>query len=436
MNDFVIETLEYDANSGSLLKKLAGLSGLVMLDSGNTQEHDQRYDIISALPMIRLLQDGEKLYCIDQEFNAPIDEDIFEAAINLLDRFRPEEYPQEIEHLPFLGGAIACFAYEAISEIGIYTWAIVVDHHLRKTLFFALPSCPPAVVEQIQDELAQAPKPLDEFHLTDKFAANFTAAAYKLAFEKVQNYIQAGDCYQVNLAQRFRAHYSGSALNAYLRLRENIRSPFSAYYSHLQGDVLCFSPERFLKVHDGQVLTQPIKGTRPRSSDPKKDKALAKELEKSPKDKAENLMIVDLLRNDLGTLCDTGSVQVESLFELKSFSNVHHLVSSVSGKLAPQHSPLELLRNCFPGGSITGAPKKRAMEIIAELEPDGRAVYCGSIAYLSFDGKMDSNITIRTLFCQSGTVDCWAGGGLVADSNCEEEYQECFDKINNIIKAL
>lgn len=436
MNDFVIETLEYDGNSGSLLRKLAGLSGLVMLDSGNTQEHDQRYDIISALPMIRLVQDGEKLYCIDQEFSAPIDEDIFEAAINLLERFRPEEYPQEIEHLPFLGGAIACFAYEAISEIGIYTWAIVVDHHLRKTLFFALPSCPPAVVEQIQDELAQVPKPLDEFHLTDKFAANFTAAAYKLAFEKVQNYIQAGDCYQVNLAQRFRAHYSGSALNAYLRLRENIRSPFSAYYSHLQGDVLCFSPERFLKVQDGQVLTQPIKGTRPRSSDPKKDKALAKELENSPKDKAENLMIVDLLRNDLGTLCDTGSVQVESLFELKSFSNVHHLVSSVSGKLAPQHSPLELLRNCFPGGSITGAPKKRAMEIIAELEPDGRAVYCGSIAYLSFDGKMDSNITIRTLFCQSGTVDCWAGGGLVADSNCEEEYQECFDKINNIIKAL
>lgn len=436
MNDFVIETLQYDGNSGSLLRKLAGLSGLVMLDSGNTQEHDQRYDIISALPMIRLVQDGEKLYCIDQEFSAPIDEDIFEAAINLLERFRPEEYPQEIEHLPFLGGAIACFAYEAISEIGIYTWAIVVDHHLRKTLFFALPSCPPAVVEQIQDELAQVPKPLDEFHLTDKFAANFTAAAYKLAFEKVQNYIQAGDCYQVNLAQRFRAHYSGSALNAYLRLRENIRSPFSAYYSHLQGDVLCFSPERFLKVQDGQVLTQPIKGTRPRSSDPKKDKALAKELENSPKDKAENLMIVDLLRNDLGTLCDTGSVQVESLFELKSFSNVHHLVSSVTGKLAPQHSPLELLRNCFPGGSITGAPKKRAMEIIAELEPDGRAVYCGSIAYLSFDGKMDSNITIRTLFCQSGTVDCWAGGGLVADSNCEEEYQECFDKINNIIKAL
>jgi para-aminobenzoate synthetase component 1 len=436
MNDFVIETLQYNSNSGGLLQKLAGLSGLVMLDSGIAQEHDQRYDIISALPMIRLVQDGKKLYCIDQELNAPSDEDIFDVAINMLDRFRPEEYPQEIAHLPFLGGAIACFAYEAISEIGIYTWAIVVDHQLRKTIFFALPSCPPVVIEKIQYELAQPLKPLEKFELTDEFAANFSAEAYKLAFDKVQNYIQAGDCYQVNLAQRFRAQYSGSALDAYLRLRESIRCPFAAYYSHLQGDVLCFSPERFLQVQDGQILTQPIKGTRPRSADPKQDKALAQELENSPKDRAENLMIVDLLRNDLGTLCETGSVQVESLFELQSFSNVHHLVSSVTGTLASEHSPLELLRNCFPGGSITGAPKKRAMEIIAELEPDGRAVYCGSIAYLSFDGKMDSNITIRTLFCQSGTVDCWAGGGLVADSNCEEEYQECFDKINNIIKAL
>lgn len=219
-------------------------------------------------------------------------------------------------------------------------------------------------------------------------------------------------------------------------MRENIHCPFSAYYSHLQGDVLCFSPERFLQVRDGNVLTQPIKGTRPRSQDAIQDTALARELENSPKDKAENLMIVDLLRNDLGTICATGSVQVESLFALQSFSNVHHLVSTINGTLAPEHSPLELLRNCFPGGSITGAPKKRAMEIIAELEPDGRAVYCGSMAYVSFDGKMDSNITIRTLFCQSGLVDCWAGGGLVADSKFDEEYQECFDKINNIIKAL
>ena len=436
MNDFYIDTLAYDNDSGSLLQSLAHLPGLVMLDSGKVKDHNQRYDIISALPVLRFVQDGENVQCIDQDFTSAVEGDIFQAAIEALERFRPEEYPDELKGLPFLGGAIACFAYEAISEVGIYNWAIVVDHKKRNSILFALPSCPPDLIDEIQTQLQQGPKALQEFDLSQEFQANFDAKGYAAAFGKVQAYIQAGDCYQVNLAQRFRSHYTGSPLNAYLRLRENTRSPFAAYYSHMQGDVLCFSPERFLKVSEGNVLTQPIKGTRPRSDDPKIDKAKARELENSEKDKAENLMIVDLLRNDLGTLCNTGSVQVESLFELKSFSNVHHLVSTISGKLAPEHSPLALLRNCFPGGSITGAPKKRAMEIIAELEPDGRSVYCGSIAYLSFDGQMDSNITIRTLFCQSGTIDCWAGGGLVADSVCEEEYQECFDKINNIIKAL
>ncbi|MDX1489945.1 MAG: aminodeoxychorismate synthase component I [Pseudohongiellaceae bacterium] len=436
MNDFVIETLEYSSDSSELLRRLQSLPGLVMLDSGKQNRVDQRYDIISALPIIRLAQDGNKLLCIDQDGTNSIDGDIFSETSELLERFCPESYPDPIKDLPFLGGAIGCFAYEKLSEVGIYTWAIIVDHTKRKSLLFALPSCPPRALERIHMALVSAPRDMKPFALKNDFTPNFDAQSYRLAFDKVQAYIQAGDCYQVNLAQRFRAQYQGEPLEAYLRLRDSIDCPFAAYYSHLQGDVLCFSPERFLKVCDGNVVTQPIKGTRPRSKDKDEDKRMADALENSAKDKAENLMIVDLLRNDLGTLCETGSVQVDALFELKSFPNVHHLVSTISATLAPEHSPMQLLKNCFPGGSITGAPKKRAMEIIQELEPDGRAVYCGSIAYLSFDGKMDSNITIRTLFCHSGTVDCWGGGGLVADSNCEQEYQECFDKINNIIKAL
>jgi len=147
-------------------------------------------------------------------------------------------------------------------------------------------------------------------------------------------------------------------------------------------------------------------------------------------------MIVDLLRNDLGTLCATGSIKVEQLFALHSFTNVHHLISSIRARLAPEHAALDLLRNCFPGGSITGAPKKRALEIIAELEPDPRQVYCGTLGYMGFDGNLDSNIMIRPLLCTQGEIYCWGGCGIVADSICAQEYQECFDKINNIINKL
>ena len=263
---------------------------------------------------------------------------------------------------------------------------------------------------------------------------------YKTAFNKIKHYIREGDCYQVNLAKRFEIRAKGDPWHAYTLLRRQNAAPFSSFFSTPHLSIMSSSPERLLKLNQGHVETKPIKGTRPRDIDnPERDIALAGELQNSIKDRAENLMIVDLLRNDLGKVCQPGSIAVPKPFALESFATVHHLVSTITGKLADDESAVSLLRACFPGGSITGAPKLRAMEIIEELEPDRRGAYCGSMAYIGFDGNMDSNILIRTLVYNNNRLRFWAGGGIVADSDVEQEYQEVHDKaaaILNVIEQL
>ncbi|MGB0734127.1 MAG: aminodeoxychorismate synthase component I, partial [Pontibacterium sp.] len=254
--------------------------------------------------------------------------------------------------------------------------------------------------------------------------------------EKIDDYIRAGDCYQVNYAQRFSAPFEGDLWEAYLLLRASAPTPYAGYLECSQGSLLSLSPECFLTVKNRTVLTKPIKGTCPRGDNNTSDKALANQLLSSTKDRAENLMIVDLLRNDLSKECTLGSVKVPHLFALESYKNVHHLVSTIEGTLPESTSPLALLKSCFPGGSITGAPKIRAMEIIEELEPHRRSAYCGSLGYISFCGNMNTNITIRTLV---GTLDklyCWAGGGIVADSIIQHEYDETFTKVSNLLDCL
>jgi len=259
---------------------------------------------------------------------------------------------------------------------------------------------------------------------------------YARAFHRIKHYICEGDCYQVNLAQRFDTRVEGSLWQAYRILRKRNPAPFSAYMNTPCCQILSCSPERFLKVRDGVVETRPIKGTRPRSPCPEEDQRLAQELKYSDKDRAENLMIVDLLRNDLGKVCIPGTIRVPELFDIESFATVHHLVSTITGELGENSDSPGLLRACFPGGSITGAPKLRAMEIIEELEPHRRGVYCGSIGYVGFDGAMDTSIAIRTLVHSTGSLRFWAGGGIVADSELEAEYQETFDKVAAILKLL
>lgn len=263
-----------------------------------------------------------------------------------------------------------------------------------------------------------------------------TKATYAAKFQQVQEYLRSGDCYQINLAQRFKAPYQGSEWQAYKKLERVNQGPFSAFVRTELGAIISVSPERFLQVKDRLIETKPIKGTRPRSDNPTTDRLAAEDLASAEKDQAENLMIVDLLRNDVGRVAKPGTVHVPKLFDVESFPAVHHLVSTIRAQLDDKYSNADLLRASFPGGSITGAPKVRAMEIIEELEPHRRNAYCGSIGYLSRHGQMDTSITIRTLVAEQGELHVWAGGGLVADSQCDSEYQETLDKLSRILPLL
>jgi len=267
--------------------------------------------------------------------------------------------------------------------------------------------------------------------------SSFAHAAYLDAVNRVREYIYAGDIFQANLSQRFEAPFAQSPWELYRRLRTRNTAPFAAFLDLPECAVLSASPERFMRVDASRrVETRPIKGTRPRGIGPEHDAALGRALTESPKDRAENLMIVDLIRNDLSRVCEPGTVRVRELFALEHYATVHHLVSTVVGELSPGLDALDLMKAAFPGGSITGAPKLRAMEIIAELEPSARSVYCGAIGYLSATGELDTNIAIRTAIVRDGRVYFNAGGGIVADSTAEQEYRETLDKAQGIIDAL
>ena len=269
--------------------------------------------------------------------------------------------------------------------------------------------------------------------------SSFTRAAYLEAVARVREYILAGDIFQTNLSQRFEASLAEEPWALYRRMRTRNAAPFAAFFETPEVSIVSASPERFLRVdHGGKVETRPIKGTMPRGFGPEHDGALGQALSESAKDRAENLMIVDLMRNDLSRVCSPGTVRVPELFALEHYATVHHLVSTVVGELAPGRDAFDLLRAAFPGGSITGAPKVRAMEIIAELEPSQRSVYCGSLGYCSVTGALDTSIAIRTVIAPAGRNRVYfsAGGGIVADSDPEQEYRETLHKARGMIDAL
>jgi para-aminobenzoate synthetase component 1 len=267
--------------------------------------------------------------------------------------------------------------------------------------------------------------------------SNFSRDGYIAAVARAVEYVHAGDCFQVNLSQRLLAPLGEHPLDLYGRLRRLNPAPFAAYFDLGDFQIVSASPERFLRVHEGGVVeTRPIKGTRPRGKTPDEDAAHLRDLTTNPKDRAENVMIVDLLRNDLGRVCEFGSVRVPRVCEVETFRYVHHLVSEVRGTLKPGLGPLDLLAASFPGGSVTGAPKVRAMEIIAELEPTARGPYCGSLGWIGFDGQMDTNILIRTFTAGRGWVQFPVGGGIVADSDPAREYEETLHKAAGLLRAL
>ncbi len=437
-----LEELPYQPDSCGWFERLRDLPGALFLDSCHPHSHQGRFDILLADPRQDHHFTCSKTTSYDEVLK------YFQGLAQAITGYGGTQS----DTLPFCGGLAGYLDYElglplqhlppldgARAQVSFYDWALVQDHLLGRCHFVALPDVPAArrrdLLERLREPHGAGAAPQD-FGLETRFDSNLELRDYEAAFRRVQHYIHAGDSYQVNLARRFSARYQGDPWQVYRSLRPLAAAHFSAYMDGGDHQLLCLSPERFLRIAGRHVETRPIKGTSPRSPDPRADALAAAELARSPKDRAENLMIVDLLRNDLGRVCRPGSIQVDALFELESYPSVHHLVSTISGELGDGASPLEALCASFPGGSITGAPKRRAMEIIGELEPNTRRAYCGSVFYASTCGRMDSNIAIRSLLCEAGRVYCWGGGGLVADSQWEREYQETWDKVGRFIEAL
>lgn len=444
--------LIYSPDSTGLFARIAHEPWAVYLDSGKPAGQYGRYDIISARPFVTITTQNGKTRIQQGEESKDTAGDPFDLVKEVL---APCKIP--VHDLPFSGGAIGYFGYdlarcleylpniarneEAIPEmcIGIYDWAVIVDHREQRSSLVSF-GLNPATCQQwnaLRTLFEQPFKaPASHFSVTNEVTSNMDEAVYAAAFGKIKQYIVEGDCYQVNLAQRFSAKAEGDSWRAYLHLRKISPAPFMAYMSYPGFQVLSGSPERFLQVKGDHVETRPIKGTRPRAANPIEDGRNAAELQSSLKDRAENVMIVDLLRNDIGKSCATGTVRADRLFALESFANVHHLVSTVTGKLENDKTAVDLLRGCFPGGSITGAPKLRAMQIIEELEPHRRGLYCGAIGYIGFDGNMDTNIAIRTAVCSGNEIHFWAGGGIVADSEMQKEYRETWDKASSMLQLM
>ncbi len=438
-----LHPLPYEADPRGYFERVRQAPGAVLLDSGRPTARRGRFDLISAWP--------ERLLQAQPEESGTTYFQRLREALAALGR---AELPEGCE-LPFAGGLIGLLAYDfgrqlerlphttladlslPCARLGLYAWALVTDHDQGNSQLVFHPTLSAAerqrLVTLFSEPFAPASAP---FRLEQPFAADQTSAQYREAIERIQRYIGAGDCYQVNYAQRFSAAYAGDPWQAYSALRDACPTPFAGFISLAEGAVLSLSPERFLRSHTRQVETRPIKGTRPRSADARTDAEQASALLASTKDRAENLMIVDLLRNDLGRTCEVGSIRVPELFALESYPNVHHLVSSVTGTLAAGKDVFDLLAGSFPGGSITGAPKIRAMQIIDELEPTDRSIYCGSLLYVDVRGEMDSSITIRTLLASEGRISCWGGGGIVADSDWQDEYQESIDKVKVLLQTL
>ncbi len=460
----LIHPLPYHHDSAILFQRISHRPWAMFLDSGQALDPSTnkpgsqygQYDILVANPIATIVTEGDNTTIVEGSITETSKEDPFKLLNKLLNRYETKDLG-----VPFAGGALGYFSYdlgrrieviedknqpENIPEmmLGIYDWAVVVDHNKQKTVLISH-----GMTEQTKQNwgdicrLFEAPfqNAKDDFYTTSDTSCNFTKAQYLDAFDLIKRYIQAGDCYQVNLAQRFSANIEGSSWVAYKKLRSISPAPFMAFMQlpHRNNDlfqVLSNSPERFIQVIGEHVETRPIKGTRPRARTVAQDLTNAKELQNSTKDQAENLMIVDLLRNDIGKSCEIGSVKVDKLFQLQSFANVHHLVSIVTAKLKQGKTAIDVLKGCFPGGSITGAPKVRAMEIIEELEPNRRGVYCGAIGYIGFDGKMDTNIAIRTAVTHQRCLSYYAGGGIVADSDGTKEYLETLDKASTMIELL
>ena len=446
--------MPYVSDSSIYFEAIANDPWSCYLDSGIQDDLDEnisdksRYDIIVSHPFIKIIADESTVSIEENNLKKITKQNPFNVLEGILANFNIQE-----TSLPFAGGALGYFSYELsqssikknkdhigmpLMMIGIYDWALIVDHQ-EKTACIASH----LINKDTKDYLTTLTKKLKSvkpnnqlFKINSNIKSLLNFEAYDLMVNKILSFIKEGDVYQINISNKYIVSCEGNSWTGYKKLREINRAPFMAYFHFDDFDILCGSPERFIQSHSKRVETRPIKGTEPRDINPIKDKENAEKLLASEKDRAENLMIVDLLRNDLSKNCIPGSVNVKALCELKSYSNVHHLESIIEGVLKPHSTLTKLLKDCFPGGSITGTPKKRSMEIISDLEPHRRDIYCGSIGYIGFNHNMDTNIAIRTLVRKDNNIHFYSGGGIVAQSNSKNEFDEISFKASNIRKWI
>ena len=454
-----------------VLRGLAGRPGAFLLESALTGGRHAGWSYLGVGPSLRLIAKGRRTWLERESGPAILRDDAFRELARLLKRLGAEPARESSPEEPaFRGGLVGYFGYELgrliermpgqapddlrlpDMHLGLYEAALAFDH-VRRVWHASAVECQArsaaegrrrleakldsaAVLLATPAAASVLPADDDDASAAETLRSNFTPEEYQAAVARILEYIRAGDIFQANLTQRFTAGWARGAVDLYLRLRRVNPAPFAAYYDFGRGQVVSASPELFLRVDGRRVETRPIKGTRPRSDDPAQDRRLAAELLASPKDRAELTMIVDLERNDLGRVCSYGSVRVEDHLALESFATVHHLVSTVAGELHAGRSLVDLLRATFPGGSITGAPKIRAMQIIDELERSARGVYTGALGYIGLDGAVELNLPIRSFMVADGRAHFGVGGGIVADSSPAGEYQETLDKARGLIAAL
>ena len=448
-----VEPLAHRLSPGEAFEAFCRLPHAFFLDSGLPGPRLGRYSFLGAEPVAVLAAKGRSLRLWEAGAERRWEENPFDALRAMLDRWRlpPEHWP-----VPFVGGLVGYLGYDlchfverlpctAVDDIalpdmhfGLYADVAAYDHETGA--WYGASTRGTDGLARLDELLGEArsAEPNARAATAGPARSNFTREDYLAAVRRAKDYIAAGDIFQVNLSQRFGTRLAVSPVELYRRLRRANPAPFAAYLAldGADGAVLSSSPERFLKVTGDRVQTRPIKGTRPRGATPAADQALADELLASAKDSAELTMIVDLERNDLGRVCDYGSVAVTEHKALEAYASVFHLVSTVVGRRHPRHDLVDLLKATFPGGSITGAPKVRAMEIIDELEPTQRSVYTGAIGYIGLDGAVDLNIAIRTILTRGRDAFFQVGGGIVADSEPAAEYQETLDKGQRLFQAL
>jgi para-aminobenzoate synthetase component 1 len=437
----------------------------VLLHSGPPDHPGARYSILACDPLLVLTLRGREATLGGPGAGAAREVRRTADPFDLLRALAPAGSVRRVPGVPFAGGVIGYLGYglrRAVESLpgapadplghpdawlGLYDAAVIFDQRERRVALLAagLGSGRPG------DSADRAARRLAELRglLAGAASRPETPAppgcrarlvtpreAYLKVIERALAYIAAGDVYQVNLSHRIECPLAADPIDLFRALARTNPAPFAAYLDAGPFQVACASPERFLRLAGRRAVTSPIKGTRPRGGTAEEDRRLARELEESAKDRAENVMIADLARNDLGRVCEPGSVRVESLCALESFATVHHLVSTVGGTLRDDRDRIDLVRALFPGGSMTGAPKVRAMQVIDELEAEERGIYAGSLGYLSLDGGMDLNIVIRTVVCAAGRAHLRVGGAIVADSDPRREFRETLDKARALLRVL